>query len=141
MRFLIPLLLSFLVLTGCGRSDNTGPSREERMKPRVAVTNDAVTMRRAPAASAFIDPQGVLKIDDIQLPQSPENTALLRTYFGHMQMLRLQTLGPDANSGKPGSVKATPDAQTLELQQQILQQVPPLKPYEESFGNVQLEYR
>ncbi|RXR07260.1 hypothetical protein [Pseudoxanthomonas composti] len=141
MRILIPLLLSLIALVGCGRGDNAGPSREERMKPRIAVTNDAVTMRRAPAASAFIDPQGVLKIDDIQVPQSPDNTALLRLYFGRMQMLRLQTLGPEANSGKPGSVKAQPDAETLALQTQILQQVSPLKPYKESFDNVQMEYR
>ncbi|MET0288745.1 MAG: hypothetical protein ABW178_03885 [Pseudoxanthomonas sp.] len=141
MRFLIPLVLSLLVLAGCNRGEHAAPSREERMKPRVAVTNDAVTLRRAPAASAFIDPQGVLKIDDIQLPQTAANTALLRTYFGRMQVLRLQTLGPDANSGKPGSVKAVPDAETQAMQQQLLQQVPPLKPYEDSFGNVQLEYR
>lgn len=70
----------------------------------------------------------------------PRPTRLkLQLLFGHLQMLRQQAIadaGPDPEY-KSIKLTATPDIQRLSGE--LLNDIPPLQPYRESFGNVQAE--
>lgn len=136
----LPLLclsgLLLCLLTACGK---TSPEHAERAKPRISISSEAVLLRRAPAANAQITADGVLRIDDIVLPQQEPNRAKLQLLFGHLQMLRQQAL----TEAKPDpeyraiTVKSTSDID--QLSNELLQTIPPLQPYRESFGNLQAE--
>ncbi len=86
------LILTMLALSACNQSQSTS-SRAERSKPRLEVTSQVVMLRRAPAANALIMPDGTLKIDDVDLPQSPATRVKLQKLFGQLQMLRQHALG------------------------------------------------
>ena len=139
MKKLLLLCLSSLLLcslTACGRSP---AERAERSKPQVAISSDAVLLRRAPAANAQITPDGALRIDDIVLPQPSPTQAKLQLLFGHLQMLRQQALAnakPDPRYS-PIAVQSTP--QINQLSSELMEAIPPLQAYRDSFGNLQAE--
>ncbi|WP_140720344.1 hypothetical protein [Pseudomonas sp. Hp2] len=139
MKKLLLLCLAALLLpalVACGRSSS---DRAERSKPRVSISSGAVLLRRAPAANAQISPDGTLRIDDIVLPQQAPNRAKLQLLFGHLQMLRQQAL---AEAKPDPDYRAIPVRSTPEIDQlsgELLQAIPPLQPYRESFGNLQAE--
>ncbi len=132
------LALLLCTLTACGKQS---AARAERSKPRVSITSDSVTLRRVPAANAMIEPDGTLKIDDVALPQPDEKRAQLQLLFGHLQMLRQQAVAeakPDPDHA------AIPVATTPEIEQlktELLQEIPPLQAYADSFGNLRAERR
>ncbi|APP77301.1 hypothetical protein [Xanthomonas vesicatoria] len=130
------MALLLCALAACGDQSSR---RAERGKPRVAITTQSVMIRRPPAANAEITPDGTLKIDDIALPQKEPTRAKLQLLFGHLQMLRQQAIndaGPDPGY-KSIKLNATPQIQTLSGE--LLDEIPSLQPYRESFGNVQAE--
>lgn len=101
----------------------------------------AVTLRRAPAANAEIGPDGTLKIDDIKLPQAADKSAKLQLLFGHLQMLRQQALAEAAPDPNNAGVVVQPTEQIQALEAELLQEIPSLQPYRESFGNLKAERR
>jgi hypothetical protein len=137
------LIALCLLLAACGARDGASPgsSRAERGKPRVAVDSMTVMLRRAPAANASIGPDGSLRIDDIELPLPQAQRSHLQQLFMHLQMQRqrtLETAPPDPNMRSVGFA-ATPEITAL--QETVLQEIPSLQPYRESFGNLQAERR
>lgn len=139
MKKLLLLCLAGLLLctlAACGKSSS---ERAERSRPRVSISSDAVLLRRAPAANAQIGPDGTLRIDDIALPQQAPTRAKLQLLFGHLQMLRQQALAearPDPDY-RSIPVQSTPEID--QLSGELLQAIPPLQPYRESFGNLHAE--
>jgi len=135
---LAALLLLAGLLAACGQQS---ASRAERSKPRVSVTSENVQLRRVPAPNADITPEGRLRIDDIEIPLDPAARAQLQQLFGHLQMLRQAAV---AEAPADPDMKALPlqsNPQVQSLQTQLLQQIPALQPYRESFGNLQAERR
>ncbi len=130
------MALLLCTLAACGDQSSR---RAERGKPRVAITTQSVMIRRPPAANAEITPDGTLKIDDIALPQKEPTRAKLQLLFGHLQMLRQQAVNAAGADAEYKSIKltATPEIQTLSGE--LLDEIPSLQPYRESFGNVQAE--
>ncbi|AIC10023.1 hypothetical protein LZ757_05455 [Xylella fastidiosa subsp. morus] len=140
------LILTMLALSACNQSQSTS-SRAERSKPRLEVTSQVVMLRRAPAANALIMPDGTLKIDDVDLPQSPATRVKLQKLFGQLQMLRQHALGimsshtpPDTNT-KPNALtlQTTPEIDALKTE--LLHDIPALQPYQESFSNLKASPR
>ncbi|MBN6148752.1 hypothetical protein JR065_00230 [Xanthomonas sp. AmX2] len=144
LLLLLSLLSLCLALSACGPREGAAAdpsSRAERGKPRVAVGSMTVMLRRAPAANASIGPDGSLKIDDIELPLPAAQRTQLQNLFMHLQMQRqrvLETAAPDPNMR---SVRMATTPEISALQAEVLRDIAPLKPYEESFGNLQAERR
>ncbi|MFT4249666.1 MAG: hypothetical protein QM581_16795 [Pseudomonas sp.] len=139
MKKLVLFCLAFALLcalAACGRQSS---ERAERSRPRVAISGDAVLLRRAPAANAQITPDGVLRIDDIVLPQQEPNRAKLQLLFGHLQMLRQQALAEAKADPDYRSIPLQSTPQIDQLSHELLEAIPPLQPYRESFGNLQAE--
>ncbi|WP_022973775.1 hypothetical protein [Xanthomonas maliensis] len=130
------MALVLCTLAACGDQSSR---RAERGKPRVAVTSQAVMIRRPPAANAEITPDGTLKIDDIALPSDAPTRAKLQLLFGHLQMLRQQVVadaGPDPDYK---SIRLTSTPEIDRLSSELLSEIPPLQPYREAFSNLQAE--
>ncbi|MFC6841970.1 hypothetical protein [Xanthomonas theicola] len=131
-----------LLLAACGARDGTATSSHaERGKPRISVDSMAVMLRRAPAANAAIGPDGRLRIDDIELPLPQAQRTQLQQLFMHLQMQRqrtLETAPPDPTMRSVGFA-STPEISAL--QRAVLRDIAPLRPYQESFGNLQAERR
>ncbi|EWS77249.1 hypothetical protein AF72_11780 [Xylella taiwanensis] len=136
------LILAMLALSACGQP---ATSRAERSKPRVEVTSQAVMLRRAPAANALILPDGTLKIDDIDLPQSPATRLKLQKLFGHLQMLRQQAMEITPPNNRPETMRnaltlsTTPEIDALKTE--LLHDIPSLQPYQESFSTLKASQR
>lgn len=138
-KLLLASLLSLTVLlAACGQQS---AARAERSKPRVSVTSENVQLRRVPAPNADITPEGKLRIDDIEIPLDDAKRARLQLLFGHLQMLRQAAVAeaPADPAMKPLPLQPSPQVQSL--QDELLQQIPALQPYRESFGNLQAERR
>jgi hypothetical protein len=135
---ILGLALLACSLTACQKQ---AAARAERSKPRVEITSMNVLLRRAPAANAQISPDGTLKVDDIELPQPPERRAKLQLLFGHLQMLRQQALADAAPDPNNAGIVVQPTAQIQTLEAELLQEIPSLLPYRESFGSIKAERR
>lgn len=130
------MALLLCTLAACGDQSSR---RAERGKPRVAVTTQSVMIRRPPAANAEITPDGTLKIDDIALPQKEATRAKLQLLFGHLQMLRQQAVNEAGPDPEYKSIKLTATPQIQTLSGELLDEIPSLQPYRESFSNLQAE--
>lgn len=130
------MALLLCALTACGDQSSR---RAERGKPRVAITTQSVMIRRPPAANAEITPDGTLKIDDIALPQKEPTRVKLQLLFGHLQMLRQQAVNEPGADPEYKSIKLTATPEIQQLSGELLDEIPSLQPYRESFGNVQAE--
>ena len=136
--FVIALGLLLCSQTACQKQ---AAARAERSKPRVEITSMAVTIRRAPAANAEISPTGTLKVDDIELPQPDDKRAKLQLLFGHLQMLRQQALAEAAPDPNNAGIVVQATAQIQSLEAELLQEIPSLQPYRESFSTLKAERR
>ncbi|HHW4678403.1 MAG TPA: hypothetical protein ACQGQH_02775 [Xylella sp.] len=144
MNKIIPLLL-ILGLLGLSACNPSSSSRTERSRPRVEVTSQVVMLRRAPAANVLVFPNGTLKIDDIDLPQSPATRAKLQKLFGQLQILRQQAIGittPNNTTERKQdglTLRATPEINALK--NELLHDIPSLQPYQESFNTLKASQR
>ncbi|HYG05798.1 MAG TPA: hypothetical protein VD865_05235 [Stenotrophomonas sp.] len=141
MKKLFLLALAVLLCASLAACGKQSAARAERSKPRVSVTTQAVQLRRAPAPNAEITPMGALRIDDIEVPLPEPQRQRLQLLFGHLQMQRQEALAsapPDPNNR---GVPLQPNAQVIELRDELLRDVPTLQPYRESFANVTGERR
>lgn len=136
-----PLLLCLSALLLCSLTACGKPSAEraERSKPRISISSEAILLRRAPAANAQITPDGVLRIDDIVLPQQEATRAKLQQLFGYLQLLRQQALTEAKPDPEYRAIRVSPTPQIERLSGDLLQAIPPLQPYRASFGNLQAE--
>lgn len=133
---LLCLVASLCLLTACGKQ---AAARAERSKPRVSVTADNVQLRRAPAPNADIGADGGLKIDDIKVPVAAEQQAQLQSLYVQLQILRQNALTDAAPDPKMAPLPLQSTAQIDALRQQLLEGLPPLKPYQDSFTLLQAE--
>lgn len=130
------MALLLCALAACGDQSSR---RAERGKPRVAIATQSVMIRRPPAANAEITPDGTLKIDDIALPQKEPTRAKLQQLFGHLQRLRQQAVNTAGADPDYTSITLTATPEIQELSRELLDEIPSLQPYRESFGNLQAE--
>lgn len=138
---LFPLLLLCLLAAGCGGSQS--PSREsraERSKPRVAIGGGTVMLRRPPAPNVNIAVDGTLRIDDIELPIQQKQRQELQAAFMQWQLLRQQLIVDGTVTAMKRSAPVTPSPALQSLHQQLMQDIPELRPYRESFDNLKAEW-
>lgn len=134
----LPLALACL-LAACGDNAERAAHRAERGKPTVSVSSIVVQIRRSPGAPVLIEPDGGLRIDDVVVPQSPENQQLLRAWFEQLQRRRMQAL-PQLQQGHQ-TLTLPPDPALQAQGTEVLQRIPELRPYADSLSNVRLEPR
>jgi hypothetical protein len=137
--FLLLAALSCLMLAGCDQEYRN--HRVERSKPKITVSDSMVTVRRAPAPNIIILADGHMKVDEIEIPLRPEQQQMLQQMFGHLQVLRQNTLvdAPADPDKKP--VKIVPPAGSHPIPENLVQTIPEFKDYTETFGNLQADRR
>ncbi len=137
---LLPVLLLCLFASACGGSQSPRESRAERSKPRVAIGGDTVMLRRPPAPNVSIAVDGTLRIDDIQLPLAAAQKQKLQQAFMQWQMLRQPLVLDGQLTAEKRSLPVTPPPALQALQQELMQDIPELRAYKESFGNLRAEW-
>lgn len=137
---LFPLLLLCLLATACSGPQPSRESRAERSKPRVAIGGDTVTLRRPPAPNVAIAVDGTLRIDDIRLPLAAPQQQKLQQAFMQWQMLRQQLVLDGRLNAQTRVLSVTAPPALQSLQQELMQDIPELRPYKESFGNLKAEW-
>ena len=139
---LLLVLLISLITTAC---QNRTP-RAERAKPQVAITSDAVFIRRAPAAEVRIAVDAVegqarqmvqLHIDDLPLPLQAHQQRAVDAAFVQWQRLRQHLIDSGQLTAATRSVRADLPTELVSAQEQLLQEIPEVAPYRQSFGNIQ----
>ncbi len=138
-KLLLSVLLACVALaTGCGDREKYAAHRAERSKPKVEVSADRVSVRRAPYPNLDILPDGRLRVDDIEIPLKPEQRALLQDSFARLQVLRQNTL-TDAAAARSASNERSVPIQPLDGQPpfpaDIAQRIPEFKEYGEALAN------
>ncbi len=138
-KLLLLALVAFAVLaTGCDR-DKYAAHRSERSKPKAEVTAERIAIRRAPYPNLDIFPDGQLRVDDIAIPLSDEQRALLHTSFVKAQILRQNTLTDGAGdtsdpAGRAVPIQLPPGQQVFPPD--LAQHIPEFKEYGEALANL-----
>ncbi|WP_166926560.1 hypothetical protein [Xanthomonas sp. 60] len=136
------LLLAALLCIGLTACDaDYRQHRVERSKPKISVRDDMVTVRRAPAPNIIILPDGQMKVDEIAIPLRPDQQQMLQQMFGHLQVLRQNTLvdAPADPDRKP--VKIEPPRGMDPIPANLVETIPEFKDYTETFGNIVADRR
>ncbi len=141
MKKIFLAALAVMLCASLVACEKQSAARAERSKPRVSVTSQVVQIRRAPAPNADITPEGKLRIDDIEVPLPDNQRLQLQQLFGQLQMLRQETLASAPADPDNRGVKLQSNAQIDALRDQVLVEIVPLKPYQESFSNISGERR
>ena len=140
-----PLLLVFLISLFTAACQNR-TSRAERAKPQIAITADAVFIRRAPAAEVRIgvdavegqaQPMVQLHIDDLPLPLQTHQQQAVDVAFVQWQRLRQHLIDSGQLTAATRSVRADLPTELVSAQERLLQEIPELAPYRQSFTNIQ----
>lgn len=137
--FLLLAALLCLGLAGCDQEYRN--HRVERSKPKITVSDELVTVRRQPAPNIIILPDGTMKIDEVAIPLRPDQQQMLQQMFGHLQVLRQNTLvdaPPDPNLHP---VKITPPPGMHPIPENLVETIPEFKDYTQTFGNIVADRR
>lgn len=137
--FLLLAALLCMGLAGCDQAYRE--HRAERGKPKISVSNELVTVRRQPAPNIIILPSGEMKIDEVLIPLRPEQQRMLQQMFGHLQVLRQNTLAdaPADPDMKPVKI-AVPDGMSP-IPADLVQAIPEFKDYTATFNNIVADRR
>ncbi len=136
---LVVLALASLLVAACGDREAYRTHRAERSKPKVAVGENSLIIRRAPYPNIMVLPDGSMKIDEIGIPIKEQQQRMLQESFVKLQILRQNTLAaPDADPTRhslpitvPPGVQPFPD--------DLVQQIPEFKDYTEALDNYRAE--
>ena len=136
-KLLLALIACVTLLAGCGDREKYAAHRAERSKPKTEVNAATVAIRRAPYPNLEIQPDGRLRVDDIEIPLKPEQRALLQDSFARLQVLRQNTLTDAATTDKAGerSVPIQLPAGQPVFPADIAQRIPEFKEYSEALAN------
>jgi len=137
--FLLLAALLCLGLTGCDQDYRT--HRAERSKPKITVSTDLVTVRRQPAPNIIITPDGTMKIDEVAIPLRPDQRQMLQQMFGHLQVLRQNTLVDAAPDPDMLPVKIIPPAGMHPVPADLVDTIPEFKDYTQTFDNIVADRR
>ena len=66
-KLLLALIACVTLLAGCGDREKYAAHRAERSKPKTEVNAATVAIRRAPYPNLEIQPDGRLRVDDIEI--------------------------------------------------------------------------
>ena len=130
-----------LTLSACHNQAN----HAERAKPQIIVSAGSVFIKRAPAADVDItsnaqEAQGEgrveLRIDDLVLPLQPRQQADLTNAFDQWQRLRQQQIDSGKLTAQVHSMHVDAPPALASAQSQLLQDIPELAPYRQSFSNL-----
>lgn len=136
MKKLLSLLLalSFLLLAACGDREAYRQHRIERNKPKVVVMDHMVMLQRRPYPAIHILADGGLRIDDIRIPTTPDQEALLMQTYGMLQVVRQNTLAGGDPTRRAQPITAPPGF--VPFPQALVDAVPELRDYTECFDNL-----
>jgi hypothetical protein len=135
---LLVLVALLAVAAGCDR-DKYAAHRSERSKPKVAVGDNTLTIRRAPYPNITVLPDGRMKVDDIEIPLAEPQREVLRNSFVQLQILRQNTLmGPD-NDPTQRSIPITLPAHIQPFPADLSSRIPEFKDYSEALTNLRAE--
>lgn len=134
------LALACLMAAGCDR-EKYASHRAERSKPKVSVGDNTLMIRRAPAPTILVMPDGSMKIDEIEIPLRPEQKQTLQTMFVQLQILRQNTLAeaPADPNMLPVKLKVPPGMQPIPAD--LPEQIHEFKDYTASLGNLEASRR
>ena len=136
-KLLLALIACVTLLAGCGDREKYAAHRAERSKPKTEVNAATVAIRRAPYPNLEIQPEGRLRVDDIEIPLKPEQRALLQDSFARLQVLRQNTLTDAAttDSAEKRSVPIQVPAGQPVFPADIAERIPEFKEYGEALAN------
>ena len=139
-KLLLSVLIAItaVVTSGCGDREKMAAHRIERSKPKVEVSADLVSIRRAPYPNLTIQPDGGLRVDDIEIPLQDAQRQLLQASFGKLQILRQNTL-TDAASTDDADERSVPmqaPANQPVFPADLAQRIPEFKQYDEALVNL-----
>lgn len=138
-KLLLLVLLALLaVAAGCDR-DKYAAHRAERGKPKVAVGDNTLTIRRAPYPNINVLPDGRMKVDDIEIPLGEPQRETLRNTFVQLQILRQNTLSDPHTDRSERSVAITLPAHVQPFPADLSTQIPEFKDYSEALPNLRAE--
>lgn len=136
-KLLLLVLVAIATLTaGCDR-ENYAAHRTERSKPKMEVGDNRIALRRAPYPNLDIQPDGGLRVDDIQIPLTPEQQQMLQIGFVKLQILRQNTLVDAAPAGT-ASERTLPiviPAGQEPFPADLAERIPEFKRYGEALAN------
>ncbi len=141
MKKLFLLLAALLCLGLVGCDQEYRQHRAERSKPKVSVSSELVTVRRQPAPNIIILPSGEMKIDEVLIPLQPDQQQMLQQMFGHLQVLRQNTLVAAAVDPDMKPVKIELGDGPSPIPQDIVQRIPEFKDYTATFSNIVADRR
>lgn len=140
-----PILFAWLIsltLSACHNQAN----HAERAKPQIAITADSVFIRRSPAADIRIAAntqegqpgnQVELRIDDLLLPLQPRQQSDLANAFNQWRQLRQHLIDSGKLTAQRRSTHVQAPPELASAQARLLQDIPELAPYRQSFTNLQ----
>ncbi|WP_305804913.1 hypothetical protein [Stenotrophomonas sp. YIM B06876] len=137
------LLLVVVVLlslaAGCDR-EKFAAHRAERSKPKVAVGQNSLMVRRAPYPNIEILPDGRMKVDDIEIPLDDAQRQLLQHSFVQLQILRQNTLADrPAGQAAQRSVPIIVPANMQPFPPELVKRIPEFKDYGDALANPRAE--
>jgi hypothetical protein len=132
--FLLLTALLCLGLVGCDQEYRN--HRAERGKPKISVSEGMVTVRRPPAPNIIILADGTMKMDEIQIPLDDGQKQMLQTMFGKLQVLRQNTLVAAPADPNMQPVKIQPPEGMEVIPTDMIQRIPELMDYTDTFGNI-----
>ncbi len=137
---LVLVALSSLVAAGCDR-EKYSAHRSERSKPKVAVGDNTLMIRRAPYPNISVLPDGRMKIDDIEIPLQEHQRELLHDSFVKLQILRQNTLTDAGPATDPAqrSLPMTVPPQLQPFPPELVREIPEFKDYTEALQNLRAE--
>lgn len=138
-KLLLLILVALLaVAAGCDRSEYAA-HRAERGKPKVAVGDNTLTIRRAPYPNINVLPDGRMRMDDIELPLGGPQREMLQNTFVQLQILRQNTLSDPGTDRSKRSVPITVPAHIHPFPDDLSTQIPEFKDYSEALQNLRAE--
>lgn len=136
-KLLLLALVALLgLIAGCDR-EKYAAHRTDRSKPKVAIGDNTVMVRRMPYPSLEILPDGGLRVDDIAVPVNERQRELLRNSFVQLQILRQNTITDSTSEKRSKPVSVPPNMQPFPPE--LIEQVPEFKEYGEALGNLRAE--
>jgi len=132
------LACTALVVAGCGDREKMAAHRAERSMPKVEVSAELVSVRRAPYPNLDIQPDGGLRVDDIEIPLHDDQRQLLQASFAKLQILRQNALTDAAATASAGerSVPLQAPAGEPVFPNDLAQRIPEFRQYGQALANL-----